>query len=246
MLFEILVSTILISVISLVGVSLLLVNKKTVDRIMFVIISLAAGALLATVFYELLPEAIENLALHEVFPFTLLGLIVFFILEKAVHWHHGHSHHPEKKKPIAYLILVGDGIHNFFDGIAIAASYLVSLELGITTTIAVAMHEIPHEISDFAMLLHGGFSKKMALFWNLISALTAVLGGLAFFYLSSVIENINYYGLAFTAGTFIYISCAALIPELHEEKDMKKSIIQVIGIVLGVVIIMLLVSGHSN
>ncbi|MFH1785914.1 MAG: ZIP family metal transporter [Candidatus Micrarchaeota archaeon] len=246
MLFEILISTILISLISLVGVFLVLLNKKTVDKVIYVIISLAAGALLATVFYELLPEAIENLNLHEVFPFTLLGLVFFFILEKFVHWHHGHSHHPEKKKPIAYLILAGDGIHNFFDGIAIAASYLVSFELGVTTTIAVAMHEIPHEISDFAMLLHGGFSRKMALFWNLLSALTAVVGGLIFFYLSGIIENISYYGLAFTAGTFIYISCAALLPELHEEKDVKKSIIQVMGIVVGAIIIILIVSGHSH
>ncbi|MFH1521237.1 MAG: ZIP family metal transporter [Candidatus Micrarchaeota archaeon] len=246
MIFEILISTVLVSLLSLIGIFLIFLNKKTVDKWMFVIISLAAGALLATVFYELLPEAIENLDLHNALPFTLAGLVFFFILEKTVHWHHGHQHHHEKKKPVAYLIIVGDGIHNFFDGIAIAASYLVSFELGVTTTIAVAVHEIPHEISDFAMLLHGGFSKKMALFWNLVSALTAVFGGLLFFYFSSVIENLSYYGLAFTAGTFIYISCAALLPELHEETDVKKSIIQIIGIVLGALIIMLMVSGHSH
>ncbi|MFN7990965.1 MAG: ZIP family metal transporter [Candidatus Micrarchaeia archaeon] len=242
MLFEIIAATVIVSLISLVGIVLLSLNKKTLEAVVFIILSFATGSLFAAAFFDLFPEAIGGLESKAVFTTALFGLITFFILERMVHWHHEHHDHKEHEKPVAYLVLVGDGIHNFFDGVAIAASFMTSMELGITTTFAIIAHEIPQELSDFTLLTYAGFSTKKALAFNLISALTAVLGALGFYYLSGYVANVQYYGLAFTAGAFLYIAGTDLLPELHKEEERSKSVIQLAAMMMGIVVIWALIS----
>ncbi len=242
MIIEILVATILVSLISLVGIVLLSLNKKTLDTAVFLILSFATGTLFAAAFFDLFPEALEGLESKVVFGVALSGIMVFFILERLVHWHHEHHDHKNHEKPVAYLVLLGDGLHNFFDGIAIAASFLTSFELGITTTLAIIAHEIPQELGDFTLLTYAGFSTKKALLFNLLSALTAVIGAISFFYLSSQIENLQYYGLAFTAGAFLYIAGTDLLPELHKQEEKSKSITQLIAMLAGIVVIWILIN----
>ncbi|MDD5171672.1 MAG: ZIP family metal transporter [Candidatus ainarchaeum sp.] len=244
MLLEILLATLFVSLLSLSGVLLLSLQKKMQEAVVFIILSFATGSLLAAAFFDLLPEAIDGLPSSTVFAFTLGGIITFFILERVVHWHHEHHDHKEHEKPVAYLVLIGDGIHNFFDGVAIAAAFLTSLPLGVATTFAIMMHEIPQEISDFTLLTYAGFSTKKALFTNLLSGLVAVLGALFFFYLSSYVQNLQFYGLAFAAGGFIYIAASDLIPELHKQSKIRIWI-QLAAILTGIAAMWLLANHVS-
>lgn len=241
MLLEILLATVFVSLLSLTGILLLFLQKKMQEAVVFVILGFATGSLLAAAFFDLLPEAIGGLDSGLVFATTLGGMIVFFILERLVYWHHEHHDHKGHEKPVAYLVLIGDGIHNFFDGVAIAAAFLASLPLGIATTFAIMMHEIPQEISDYTLLTYAGFSKKKALLYNLLSGLVAVLGALFFFYMSSYVENLQFYGLAFAAGGFIYIAASDLIPELHKQSKMQ-AWIQLVAILAGIAVMWLLTS----
>ncbi|MEK6953135.1 MAG: ZIP family metal transporter, partial [Nanoarchaeota archaeon] len=169
------------------------------------------------------------------------GIILSFLIEKVIHWRHCHI--PTSKKhphPFAYINLLGDSVHNFIDGLIIAASYLASIPVGIATTIAVILHEIPQEIGDFGVLLHGGFTKKKALFFNFITALTAVLGALIALILSKSIEQLTIFLIPFAAGGFIYIAGSDLIPELHKEVKLSKSVLQILTFVFGILIMVLL------
>ncbi|MBI5047074.1 ZIP family metal transporter [Candidatus Micrarchaeota archaeon] len=242
MLFEILLATTIVSLISLVGVVLITLNKKTTDALIFIIVSFATGSMLSAAFFDLFPEAIQGLNMQLAFALALAGILCFFILERLIHWHHKHHDHEEHEKPITYLVLFGDVLHNFFDGIAIAASFMTNVELGITTTLAIILHEIPQELSDFTLLTYGGFSNSKALIFNFISALTAIVGALSFFYLSSSIDNFKFYGLAFTAGTFIYMAGTDLMPELHKEQETKKAILQLISMIAGIITIWFMTS----
>ncbi len=234
-------ATVLVSLASLSGI-LVLSRGKLTERLLFFFVSFAAGTLLGTAFLHLIPEAVEEASLESGMMFALAGILVFFVIEKVIHWHHHHSSHKDKKeigriKPLGYLNLVGDGLHNFFDGVAIAAAFLVSIPTGITTTVAVLMHEIPQEIGDYSLLIYSGFGRMNALIFNLISALIAVVGALVFFYFNSYVENLIGIALAFTAGMFIYIASVDLVPEIHKETDPSRSLLQLISIVLGVMLI---------
>lgn len=234
MILEAIAATVLVSLISLVGVALLAFKKQTLSEIVFYILSFATGSLLAAAFLDLLPEAIEGIDARTAFAIALGGIVLFFILERLVHWHHEHHDHKEHEKPVAYLVLVGDALHNFFDGVSIAASFAASPALGVTTTLAIVLHEIPQELSDFTLLLYAGFSTRKALAFNLLSGLTAVLGALGFFYLASYIEHLEAYGLALAAGGFLYIAGSDLIPELHKEKIWHRTILQLVAILAGI------------
>ncbi|MCX6773405.1 MAG: ZIP family metal transporter [Candidatus Micrarchaeota archaeon] len=243
MIAEALVATFIVSMISLVGVVLLVLKKETLDEALFYILSFATGTMLGAAFMDLLPESIGGISAKAAFAMALAGIILFFILERVVHWHHAHhSEHPEHEKPLAYLSLLGDALHNFFDGVAIAASFTASPSIGIATTIAIIMHEIPQELGDFTLLLYGGFSVKKALASNLLVALTAFLGVFAFFGLAQYVENLDYYGMALAAGSFIYIAGSDLIPELHKETKTSRSIVQLVAVIAGIVTIWLLTS----
>lgn len=240
-----LVSVFFIGLISLIGVATLSVRESVLRSGMHLFIGLAAGALLGDAFIHLIPEAFEAKITNNTFSLSILGgILLFFVLEKYLRWHYDQTDHVICKpgevcavgeaKPLGGLILFGDGAHNFVDGAVIAASYAVSIPLGVATTIAVVLHEVPQEISDFALLLHSGFSRARALFWNFVSALTAFLGAFTFFALGNSVVDIEPIAISLTAGGFIYIAASNLIPELHATKHQGKSAIEFIAVLAGI------------
>ncbi len=246
-LLYILISVLTVSGISFVGVFALSLKAEKLKTILIYMISFSAGALLGDVFLHLFPELIEENGFSLSHSFLILaGLLVFFVLEKLIHWRHCHM--PMTKEhvhPFVYTNLIGDGLHNFLDGIIIAASYLVNVPVGIATTIAVILHEIPQEIGDFGVLLHGGFSKRKALLVNFLSALTAVIGAMIAFWLNNSIESLSTIVVPLTIGGFLYIAGSDLIPELHKDNhNLIRSLLQVLAFIAGIgVMAILLLSG---
>ena len=228
-------ATFIVSLISFVGVVSLALNDKILNKILLVLIGLSAGALMGGALLHLLPEAVEKSSGLDVYLLVLVGFILFFLIEKVLHWRHCHKGQCDVHT-FHYMNLVGDSIHNFIDGLIMAASYIVSIPLGITTTIAIATHEIPQEIGDFGVLLYGGFSKKKAILLNFVVALTAVFGGIVGFFVSSYVENIVIYILPFAAGGFIYIAATDLVPEIRKELDMKKYMATLLVFICGILI----------
>ncbi len=230
---------ILVSLISLVGALAIAFNKKTLRKMLPMLVSFAVGILLGVSFLDLLPESMEY-GIKSVAIFPLFGFMFFLVLEKFVFWHHRHEE--KEVHSFTYMNLIGDGLHNFIDGAVIAASFLHSMPLGIATTTAIIFHEIPQEIGDFGILIYGGFSRMKALMFNFLSALTAVLGGIAGFLFLSSFSNLLPFLLAFTAGTFIYIAGVDLLPELRKEKGTKTVLAQLTSILTGILIIWLVIS----
>lgn len=237
-----LLSVLIVSVISFVGIFSLSVKPELLKKLLLYLVSFSAGALFGDAFLHLLPEAVElsgfgiSISLS-----VLLGILVFFILEKFIHWHHYHD--PNSKKhvhPFVITNLLGDSLHNFIDGVIIGVSYLVSIPVGIATTIAVVLHEIPQEIGDFGVLLHGGFTKSKALSFNFLTALTAVIGAVAALAIGSRVENITAILVPFAAGGFIYVAGTDLIPEMHKEIELKKSFFQLLFFLFGITIMVAL------
>lgn len=229
----ILASTFLVSLISLIGVVGLLIKEKILHEINFYLIGFSAGALIGSAFLHILPEVLQKMPHTAVFYQLIVGIILFFLLEKYFYWRHCHEEHCGIHS-FTYLNLVGDGFHNFLDGMMIAASYTVSTPVGVATTIAVIMHEIPQELSDFGVLIYGGFSKKKALIFNFISALAAVLGALIGYFIADKITNFSNFILPITAGGFIYIASSDLIPEIHKEKNLRRSTFAFFAFLLGI------------
>lgn len=216
-------SVFLVSLVSLVGIVVVFFGKKKLNNMLRFFVSFSVGALLGDAFIHLIPEAFENGSVSASFS-ILAGIITFFILERLIQWHHCHEVGCEEHgHALPYIILTGDGLHNFIDGIIIGASYLVSIPVGIATTLAVVFHEIPQEIGDFGTLLYGGFSKIKALVWNFLSALTSVAGAVMVLLISSQFESVTKILIPFAAGGFIYIATADMIPELHKHKVHKFS-----------------------
>lgn len=228
----ILCATILVSVISLIGIVTLGIKTKIFDEMLILLVGFAAGGLIGGAFLHLLPEAIEQCCCELVFFYALIGFTIFFLMERYLHWRHCHKGVCDVHA-FTYLNIIGDGVHNFTDGLIIAASFVTDVKLGIITTLAVIFHEIPQEMGDFGILIYGGFGKKKALLFNFLSALTAILGALIGYILASTVENISLFLISFTAGGFIYIAASDLIPELHRQKDIKKANIAFITFILG-------------
>lgn len=246
-------ATVAVSLVSLVGVMALGLRERLQKIVLFAAVAFAAGTLLGGAFFDLLPESLEKLPAESALSYALAGLVFFFIVEKFIAWHHHHEMHAKSKgkaggktsseKPFGYLNVVGDGLHNFFDGAAIAASFMAGgVPLGITTTLVIALHEIPQEIGDYSLLVYSGFKSSKALAFNLLSGLLAVLGGVVFYFASPAIENLEGIGLAFTAGAFIYIASSDLFPEFHRETNAGKSLLQLALILAGIAAIRLIVS----
>ena len=215
-------STVLVSLISLVGVFTLALSDKVLKQIVFLLMGFSAGALLGGAFLHLIPEAVEKASGINIYIWIIFGILAFFFLERFLYWRHCHNGVCDVHT-FTYLNLIGDGFHNLIDGMVIAASYAVGIHVGIVTTIAVISHEIPQELGDFGVLVYGGFSKAKALFWNLISGLTAIVGAILGFYFYAHIEGATPILLSFTAGGFIYIAASDLIPELHKERISARS-----------------------
>ncbi len=237
-----LIAVLVVSGISLIGAVTLFFRNTRINSVLIYFVSFAAGAMFGDVFLHLIPEMIEEGTYTlQTSIIVLAGIVVSFILEKIIHWHHCHL--PIGKQHIhsyAYMNVFGDILHNFIDGLIIGAAFLAGLPVGIATTVAVILHEIPQEISDIAIMLHGGMKKTRALLINFLTALTAIAGLLIAFALNAAIENMNAILLSFAAGSFIYIAGSDLIPELHKEESPRKNGIQLLLFVCGIAAMSLL------
>ena len=228
-----------VSLVSVVGIAFTFLGEKPLSRILFVLVSLAVGAMFGDVFIHLLPEAFEqSTSARATSLYILAGVLLFFLLEKFLLWRHEHL--PGHVHPIGYLNLISDGLHNFLDGVLIGASFLVSVEVGLATTLAVLLHEIPQEIGDFGILLHAGFSRRVALLLNGLSALLAVAGAAVALTAASYLHALPTVVVPMSAGAFLYIAGSDLVPELHQERELLRTLVQLLMIGLGVGLMFLL------
>ena len=235
----------MISLIAFTGAVILFLKEEILNKILLILVSFAAGALIGGAFLYLIPEAIEKTGVEEsslskIFLFLLFGFCAFFVLENFIKWHHHHAKEHPEINPFSYLILISDGIHNFIDGLIVAGSFIVSVPLGFATALAVAFHEIPQEIGDFGILIYSGFKKNKALFLNFLVALTIIFGGVFGFLLSEIMGNSMIFLLPFAAGSFIYIACSDLIPEIKHKVSPQKSLIHFFVFLLGIAVMFLL------
>ena len=231
-------AVVVISALSLVGAVTLILRPVTLRRGLPTLIAFAAGALLGDAFLHLIPElAASERGLDASASFALLGgVIVFFVLEKVLHWHHAHVPSEEVLHPVAATNLVGDALHNFIDGGIVAGAFLVDPGLGLATALAVALHEIPQELGDFGILIHAGLRPQRALLLNLLTGLAALAGAAMALLVASAAEGFEHMVVAVTAGGFIYIASTDLLPELHKEPEARKSLVQLLGIIGGVAV----------
>lgn len=231
-------SVLLVSLASLVGALTIAWSETRLYRVIYVLVALSVGALFGDVFLHIIPEIFEeateptSLALAIIF-----GILTFFALEKFLRWGHHHPVDVEEEHnhvhPVGYLNLLADGLHNVIDGAIIGISFLASPAVGVATTVAVLLHELPQELGDFAILIHAGFSKTKALLFNFGSALLSVFGALVAIYFAGAVETATPLVLAFAAGGFIYIAGSDLVPELHKTTSPRHSILQFAAIIVG-------------
>jgi zinc and cadmium transporter len=231
-------ASIVVSLISLIGIFGLLLKENLLNRILILLIGFSAGSLIGGAFLHLFPEALEQSKNIDIFLYVIFGFIFFFILEKYFYWRHCHNGICDTHT-FTYLNLIGDGIHNFTDGLAIGTSFVVNIQFGVITSLAIIFHEIPQEIGDFAILIYGGFKKIKALLFNFISAFSCIVGTILGFYLSEKFGNFSPYLLSVTTGGFIYIAACDLIPELHKQPDIKRDILSIISFLSGIFFILL-------
>lgn len=235
----ILITTFFISLISFVGALTLFLKERILDKILLLLVSFSAGALIGGAFLHLMPEVITEIgndekSLFEIFLFFIAGFCIFFILEQFIKWHHHHSTKHPDIMPFSYLILISDGLHNFIDGLVIAGSFIAGPAMGLATSLAVILHEIPQEIGDFAVLIYGGMKKNKALFLNFLSATIAIMGGIFGYLVFKGLGNNILFLLPLTAGGFVYIAASDLIPRIKEEEHSKKSAIHFILFLIGI------------
>jgi zinc and cadmium transporter len=237
-----LVSVVLVSLLSLVGIAFISISEQKLKRIIFVMVSLAVGSLFGDAFIHLLPQSFEKFpAKVEASLWVLAGIFLFFILEKFLLWRHQHTLEANHSiHPVGYMNLLADAVHNLIDGMIIGASYLISLPVGIATTMAVIFHEIPHELGNFFVLLYAGFSKTNALFFNFMTGIFAILGTMIALLVGARVENFAVVMLPLAAGGFIYIAGSDLVPELNKEVELSKSLVQLVAIATGVGLMLLL------
>jgi zinc and cadmium transporter len=238
-LLSIVVAGVLMSAIALVGSVTLMLSEAGLRRIILPLVSLSAGTLLGGAFLHMLPTALRD-APSPLGPYlwVLAGFAIFFALEQFLHWHHCHRAATDCRKPLGYLILIGDGLHNFLGGLAVAGTFLIDIRLGWTTWIAAAAHEIPQEFGDFGVLLHSGWSRKKALVFNVVSALTFLVGGLLAYVASFRIDTAFLVPLA--AGNFIYIAASDLVPEVNRHGDARSNVLHFACFVAGLGLMALL------
>lgn len=231
-----------VSLLSLVGALFLSVSDSLFRRLTLYMVGFSTGALFGDAFIHILPEVAKTSGFGIFESLTVIaGLLAFYVLEMIVRWQHCHvptsESHPH---PVAYTNLIGDGLHNFMDGMIIAGAFLADIRLGVATALAVVLHEIPTEMGHFSIFIHAGFSKRKALWYNFLSALTAILGAVVILLIGRNFAEITAFLLPFTAGGFIYIAGSDLIPELHKESDRRNSLIQLASIAGGILLMILL------
>lgn len=234
--FWILTSTLLMSLIAWIGLILVAFNEETLQKFVQLLVAFTAGTLMAGAILHLIPEAVQRRGTTEgLLVWVLIGFTVFLLLEQLLHWNHEQRLSSDVKAPVTYLILVADGLHNFLGGLAIGGSFLVSPRVGIITWIIAAAHEIPQELGDFAILIHGGWEKRRALIINFISALTIVPGGILAWSMAGTIETILL--LPFAAGNFLYIAASNLIPKIKHSETLAEDMVNLVMFILGLLVI---------
>jgi zinc and cadmium transporter len=240
-----LLSIALVSLVSLSGILFLIVRKEIFEKVQTILVSFAIGSLLGGAILHLIPESMRDGQNKNAPLFILFSIVAFFILEKYFHFHR--HHHPEEKqiKSFGPLNLIADALHNFLDGILIVAAYSTDFNTGVIATVAILAHEIPQEIGDFAVLVQAGYTKKKALIFNLLSALSAFLGGLLLLIVPALGSDFSQFIIPLAAGGFIYIALADLIPELNTPQSVKKAVAQVIAVLLGIAMMWLMLDNHS-
>ena len=236
----IILSGVLMSAIALIGSITLILKPATLEKILLPLVAFAAGSLIGGAFFHMIPAAFaSNLGVLEIGVMVVAGFTAFFILEQFLHWHHCHRDQLECKQPLTYLILIGDALHNFLGGLAIAGIFLIDVRAGIAAWLAAAAHEVPQELGDFGVLLHGGWEKKRALVFNLLSGLTFLIGGLVAYGLSFKVDIA--WLIPFAAGNFIYIGASDLVPEVnsHGDSTIKANALHLASFVTGLDLLLL-------
>ena len=239
LIYAIIASTI-VSLISLIGVFALLIKDDLLQKIILYLVAFAAGGLIGGAFLDIIPEAAEYVKdITQLFLYVILGYMLFFILEKYLHWRHCHSKECSVHR-FTYLNIIGDIVHNFCDGLIIGTVFLINIKVAVATTLAIIFHEIPHELGNFTVLVYGGFSKLKALSFNFLSSLFAIAGTLVGFYFAGKVSGFSAVLLPAAAGGFVYIASCDLIPELHKEVDGKKSALIMVSFAAGILLMYLL------
>ncbi|MFH0835855.1 MAG: ZIP family metal transporter [Candidatus Micrarchaeota archaeon] len=228
-------ATLIVCLASLVGIASFWVKPKLLNKLVLLLVAFSAGTLMGGAFLHLMPEALEEMPAMDFSLVFLASFSLFFVLERVVKWRHCHADGSCDVHSFGYVSLFGDAVHNFVDGLIIAASFIASVPVGIATTVAVLFHELPQEIGDFAILIHAGFSRKKALAYNFLVSLSALVGAVIGFYLSTAVESLVPFLLPVAAGSFVYIASSDLIPELHKEPDFGKAMRSFVFFVLGLV-----------
>lgn len=231
-LLYIIIATMILSIVSLVGIFFISMREELLKKIIVKLVTFATAVLLGGAIFHLLPEAFKS-NINASF-WVLAGIIVFFILEKFLFWRHCHEGVCEIH-PVRYLNLIGDGIHNFMDGSVIAAAFVVNFKLGATISIIALAHEIPQEIGDFGILVHGGFTRAKALMYNLICAMTCILGGILTYFFATKVNNITPILIAFAGGNFLYMSLVDLLPEFRKSDTIKEEVVQILIFATGLI-----------
>ncbi|HZX12360.1 MAG TPA: ZIP family metal transporter [Candidatus Nanoarchaeia archaeon] len=244
-----------VSLITMVGLFSFFIKDEYLKKALPFLVAFAVGSLLGDAFIHLIPGAVEELGAGlEVSLLVIGGIIVSFIVEKIIHWRHchvmygsiehcrDHSHHTHfhAHEPLRWMNLIADGVHNFIDGVVIGASYLVSVPVGLATTLAVVFHEVPQELGDFGILMHTGLSKARALWYNFLFGLTSVVGAVLVVVIGKAVEELIPLMLPFAAGSFVYIASSDLIPELQKEVRVQQSVLQLAAFLLGIAIMVML------
>lgn len=238
--FYTIISVVAVSLISLIGLATLSLSPARVRKLVVLLVGLSAGTLLGDALLHLMPEAVSlSNNSFSVWISLLAGMFAFFVLEKVIHWRHCHhetsSHHSH---PVGIMNLIGDTVHNFLDGAIIAGSYMVNPILGLTTTLAVISHEIPHEMGNFGILLYAGYTRKKALMLNFLTALAAILGAATTLIIGPQINSFNHMIVPLTAGGFLYIASSDLIPEMKEHDTDKQNILQFSSFIFGLLLML--------
>ncbi len=232
----IITSGFLMSCIALVGAFTLLMKKETLDKILMPLVAFAAGSLIGGALLHMLPAAVGEMGNSlSVYLWLIGGFLSFLALEQFLNWHHSHSSQIDQREPLTFLILIADAIHNFIGGLSVAASFLVSVPLGISAWLAAAAHEVPQELGDFGVLVHGGWAKRRALTFNFVSALTFPLGGILAYVASSTVDVVFLVPLA--AGNYLYIGAADLIPEIKKANETRTNVIHFLAFTVGILLI---------
>jgi len=225
------------SAIALIGSVTLVFREETLKKLLLPLVALASGTLLGGAFFHMIPAAVDKLGNHlSIYVWILIGFAMFLGLEQFLHWHHCHRA-PSEHRPLTYLILIADGVHNFIGGLAVAGAFLIDIRVGISAWIAAAAHEVPQELGDFGILVHGGWKKWTALLYNFLSALTFLLGGLVAYGASRAIDVTFLLPLA--AGNFIYIASADLIPEIKHGESARLNVVHFLSFMFGAVLLLM-------